>query len=46
MLAVMDDSMLSALGEANLRDMANTPYLTLTAEQLDEVDRALSAIMD
>jgi predicted ATPase len=43
-LAHMDASMLSALGEATLREMAATPYLTLTDEHLDELDRALSAV--
>lgn len=44
MLALLDDAMLAAMGEATLREMATTPYLTMTSEQLDEVDRALSVI--
>jgi alpha-L-rhamnosidase len=44
MINMMDDSMLAAMGEATLRDMATTPYLTMTDEQLDQIDQALSAI--
>ena len=44
MINMMDDNMLAAMGEATLREMATTPYLTLTSEQLDEIDRALSGI--
>lgn len=40
----MDDQMLAAMGEASLRDMANTPYVSLTAVHLDEIDAALGAI--
>lgn len=44
MINMLDDSMLSAMGEASLRDMATTPYLSMTDEQLDQIDQALSAI--
>jgi len=44
MINMLDDSMLSAMGEATLREMASTPYLTMSSEQLDEIDRALSEI--
>lgn len=44
MLAVLEDSLLAALGEATLRDMASTPYLPLTSEQLDELDKALGSL--
>lgn len=44
MLAMLDASMLAAIGEATLREMAATPYLPMTAEQLDAVDQALSGI--
>ncbi len=44
MINVMDAAMLSAMGEATLREMAATPYLTMTGEQLAEIDRALSEI--
>lgn len=46
MIAMLDDNLLATMGEANLREMATTPYLTLTSEQLDEIDRALSGITD
>lgn len=45
MVAALDDSMLAAIGEASLRDMANTPYLPMTPEQLDEIDQALNSIV-
>jgi hypothetical protein len=41
---MMDDSMSATMGEANLRELATTPYLTMTDEQLDEIDRALSGV--
>ena len=44
MLAALDDTMLAAMGEATLREMASTPYLPLTPDQLDELDRVLTAI--
>lgn len=44
MINMLDDNMLAAMGEANLREMATTPYLTLTSEQLDEIDHTLSGI--
>jgi alpha-L-rhamnosidase len=44
MITLLDASMLAAMGEATLREMAGTPYLTLTEAQLDEIDRALSAL--
>jgi alpha-L-rhamnosidase len=44
MISMMDDNMLAAMGEANLREMASTPYLTMTGEQLDELDQLLGGI--
>ncbi len=44
LVTMLDDSMLAAMGEATLRELAATPYLPLTAEQLDEIDQALGAI--
>jgi alpha-L-rhamnosidase len=44
MIAMLEPSLLAAIGEATLREMAATPYLTITNEQLDEIDQALSSI--
>jgi len=44
-LGTLDDSMLAAMGEASLRDMANTPFLSMTPEQLDEIDKMLGTIV-
>jgi len=44
MIAALDDSMLVAMGEASIRDMANTPYLPMTPEQLDDIDQLLKEI--
>jgi alpha-L-rhamnosidase len=45
MVTTLDESLLAAIGEASLRELANTPYLSLTPEQLDEIDRVLKEIM-
>jgi len=45
MIAMLDEATLATLGEANLRDMAGTPYLPLAPEQLDSMDQVLSAIV-
>ncbi|HRE29103.1 MAG TPA: hypothetical protein PK954_20835, partial [Anaerolineales bacterium] len=44
LITMLDESMLAAMGEATLREMAATPYLTLTEAQLDEIDLALGAL--
>ena len=44
MLSMINDAMVSAIGNASLREMAVTPYLPLTPDQLDEIDRVLSGI--
>ena len=38
MLSMLDDSLLAAIGDASIRDMARTPYLQMTEEQLDGLD--------
>jgi hypothetical protein len=45
MINIIDAAMLSAIGNANIREMATTPYLPLTEKQLDEIDQALSGIV-
>jgi len=42
---MLDETMLAAMGEATLREMATTPYLPMTSEQLDEIDRLLAGIV-
>jgi len=44
MVATLDETMITAIGEASLREIAATPYLNLTGEQLDEIDQALNGI--
>jgi alpha-L-rhamnosidase len=44
MIKVIETSMLDSIGDATLREMATTPYLPMTGEMLDEIDRALSGI--
>jgi alpha-L-rhamnosidase len=44
MVASLDDAMIAAPGGSSLREIAATPHLDLTDEQLDEIDRALSDI--
>jgi hypothetical protein len=34
--------MIAAIGNDSIRDLAATPYLTLSDEKLDEIDRVLS----
>lgn len=46
LIAMLDDNMLAAMGEASLREMATTPYLPLTAEQLDKLDRLLAGVSE
>lgn len=46
MINMMNGSMLAAMGEASLRDVATTPYLTMNNEQLDETDQVLSGITE
>jgi alpha-L-rhamnosidase len=46
LIAMLDDNMLAAMGEASLREMATTPYLPMTTEQLDELDRLLAGIVE
>ena len=46
MLAMLDDATISALGEATMREMAATPFLSLTSVQLDELDRTLENIAE
>jgi alpha-L-rhamnosidase len=41
-IAVISDSMVVAIGNDSLRDLAVTPYLNLSEKQLDEIDRVLS----
>lgn len=41
---MLDDSMQAAMGEAALRAMAATPYLSLAGGQFDEIDQALGAM--
>jgi hypothetical protein len=43
-IARLNDVTLAAMGEASLRDMVNSPYLSVTPAQLDAIDRALSAL--
>jgi alpha-L-rhamnosidase len=42
MIAVVNEAMISAIGNDSLRDLAATPYLNLSDEKLDEIDRVLS----
>ncbi|MCX6068175.1 MAG: family 78 glycoside hydrolase catalytic domain [Chloroflexi bacterium] len=42
MIAVVNEAMISAIGNDSLRDLAATPYLNLSDEKLDEIDRLLS----
>jgi hypothetical protein len=44
MVATLDEAMTTAMGEASLREIAATPHLNLTGEQLDEIDQALNGI--
>jgi alpha-L-rhamnosidase len=44
MVATLDEAMITAMGEASLREIAATPHLNLTCEQLDEIDQALNGI--
>ena len=37
--------LITAISKINLRELVRTPYLDLTAEQLDEIDQALSGIL-
>jgi alpha-L-rhamnosidase len=44
MFGSLDDTMLAAMGDASLREMATTPFLPISNEQLDEIDRSLDRI--
>ncbi len=43
LIAMLDEAMIAAMGDANLRELAETPYLTLTDELLEKIDNALHA---
>lgn len=42
MVAMVTDAMIASIGNDSIRDLAATPYLTLSDEKLDEIDRVLS----
>jgi len=42
MIAIVNEAMVAAIGNDSIRDLAATPYLTLSDEKLDEMDRVLS----
>jgi hypothetical protein len=42
MVAMVTDAMIAAIGNDSIRDLATTPYLKLSDEKLDEIDRVLS----
>ena len=41
MIAMVTDAMIAAIGNDSIRDLAATPYLNLSDEKLDEIDRVL-----
>ena len=43
-IAKLNEEMIAAIGEASLREIATTPYLTLTYVELDAIDQALNGI--
>ena len=44
MIMALNDMMLAAIGDASIRDMAQTPFLPLTEQQLDGLDQILGKI--
>jgi alpha-L-rhamnosidase len=42
MVAMLTKAMISAMGNESIRELAQTPYLNLSDEQLDEIDEMLS----
>ena len=42
MVALFTDAIIAAIGNDSIRDLATTPYLELSDEKLDEIDRVLS----
>jgi alpha-L-rhamnosidase len=45
MITSLDESMLSTIGDASIREMVATPFLDLTNEQMDEIDQLLKDIV-